>query len=282
MFVLYNNFGTIQVMKYDQKIANKLAENNLDEQQAKILTYLYESGGAFPSRIAKETGVNRSTTYKKLTELSVQGLVSEVEKENKSYHQPKDPHQLVMQAKRGVRKAKRNVEDTKKLLPDLEGIYASSEDRPRVKYYQGKNEVVDMYMDHVNVDDSYEMLAWANAGKLREFMDRDRLRDWVEKKERIGITTRGIAPDSDVGFNEDVYDGVKKKIWPEIRFIPDQLFPYKGEITIYGEDRISIVNLKEDHYVGLIMEDKTIHDMMQLAFELSWVGANHIDELEER
>jgi sugar-specific transcriptional regulator TrmB len=268
-------------MEYNKKLAQKLANKGLDDREAKILVYLYETGGAFPSRIAKETGINRSTTYKLLTQLAVKNLVSEVEKENKSYYQPKKPKQLIRQKEREVKKAKESVSDMQDLLPDLEGVYAANPEKPTVRYYSGKEEAVEVYMDHIDVDESYEMLAWANAPSLKEFLPEDEFNHYVKTKEEIGVTTRGIIPESakEENFTESIYEGIEKKIWPEMRYIPDDMFPYEGEVTIYGQDRISIVNLKEDQYVGLIMEEKTIHDMMQLAFELSWVGANHIDEL---
>jgi sugar-specific transcriptional regulator TrmB len=269
-------------MKYDKKIAEKLTKNGLHEREAKILTYLYESGGGFPSRIAKECGINRSTTYKALTKLSVQSLVSEVEKENKAYYKPKKPKQLIKQKKRDVRQAQKSVNDIKKILPDLEGIYSADPSKPTVRYFSGKKEVVEVYMDHIDVKTAYEMVAWANAPSLKEFLPEDKFNHYVKTKEAIGITTRGIIPNSaaEEDFTESIYEGIKKDIWPEMRYIPDDMFPYEGEVTVYGQNRISIVNLKEDQHVGVIMEDKTIHDMMQLAFELSWVGADHVEEID--
>jgi hypothetical protein len=83
------------------------------------------------------------------------------------------------------------------------------------------------------------------------------------------------VPDSttDKTYTERVYKGIKKNIWLKLRYIPKDQFPFNGEITIYGTDRVSIFNFDEKHLVGIIIEDKAIHDMMVRIFELAWKGA---------
>lgn len=53
-------------------------------------------------------------------------------------------------------------------------------------------------------------------------------------------------------------------------YIKDTDFPYKGEVTIYGEDKVSFINLNEDNLSATIIKDPTIHNMMKLAFEQAW------------
>ena len=91
-------------------------------------------------------------------------------------------------------------------------------------------------------------------------------------KEKIGITTRGIIPDTkiDRNYNENFFKGYKKEIIPIIKYIPASEFPFKGEITVYGNNKISIINLNKEYLTGIIIEDETIHNMMKMIFELSW------------
>lgn len=39
---------------------------------------------------------------------------------------------------------------------------------------------------------------------------------------------------------------------------------------MYGENKVSIVNLNKEYLTGIIIEDETIYKMMRLIFELSW------------
>ncbi|MBI2474260.1 MAG: hypothetical protein HYV68_01025 [Candidatus Taylorbacteria bacterium] len=57
---------------------------------------------------------------------------------------------------------------------------------------------------------------------------------------------------------------------PKFKYIPANAFPFKGELTIYGENKVSVVNLNREYLTGVIIEDRTIHNMMRMIFELSW------------
>jgi hypothetical protein len=66
------------------------------------------------------------------------------------------------------------------------------------------------------------------------------------------------------------------KYFPVIRRIPAKLFPFDGEITMYGTNRVSIFKLNKDsidkQVIGVVIEDEMIHGMMKMIFELSWAG----------
>jgi hypothetical protein len=74
-------------------------------------------------------------------------------------------------------------------------------------------------------------------------------------------------------YSEIVFKDIDKKYWPEIRCVDKEMFPSPSEITIYGENKVSIINYDKNQMTGVIIEDKAIHDMMRSVFELSWIGA---------
>jgi hypothetical protein len=39
---------------------------------------------------------------------------------------------------------------------------------------------------------------------------------------------------------------------------------------VYGTNKVSITKLGNQNMIGVIIEDKIIHDMMKMIFELSW------------
>ena len=63
----------------DQKIIEKIQKIGLSDKEAKVYLYLLTSQGAYPSKVATETRLNRSTVYKILTSLSIKGLATEIE-----------------------------------------------------------------------------------------------------------------------------------------------------------------------------------------------------------
>lgn len=262
------------------KIISELKRAGLKQKEAQIYAALLELGGAYPSKIAEYTKMNRSTVYKILDELVIKGLVSELQKGKKLYYQIEKPEKLVRYAKSRIRLAKNRLENAKKVLPELEGLFAMTPHKPKVRFYEGLDGVLKVYSDHVDVKESYEMLAFSNASEYLKFIPKKHQREYTKKKEKMNIKTRGIVPDTkiDKKYNEIAYSHTDKKIWPKIRYIPVKMFPYQGEITIYGKDRVSLINFREKAYIGVIIEDQDIHDMMAAIFELSWIGAKEVGE----
>lgn len=264
------------MIEFDTNLAEKLKKVGLSDKEASVYTALLLAGGAYPSKVAEITKLNRTTVYKILENLSVRGLVTELEKKNKLFYQVEKPRNVERYAQSRITLAKRQLEQTHMLLPTLEGLYAHAENKPIVRFFEGQEGVLRVYEDHVNVEKPYEMLAWSNTSDLMKFLTEEFRNKYIRKKQKIGITTRAIFPDADVDlrYNEEIYKNFPKKIWIKQKNIPHKLFPYKSDITIYGENKVSIINFGKTGLAGTIIEDKTIHDMMKMIFELAWVGVD--------
>lgn len=259
----------------NKPLFQEIGKLGLSDKEALIYSTLLDMGGAgFPSKIALKSGIKRSTAYKVLLDMSVKGLVNEIEKKNKRYYQLENPQKLIRYTKDKIRIAKDQAERAEKLLPELEGLFALTQNKPKVTFFEGVEGVLEVYRDHVNVSKKYEMTAFASASFLREFFPPEFFREYINAKLKIGITTRGILPDTerDLTFNDVMYTGVKPPLLPVLRFVPYSVFPFKGEITIYGENKVSIAKLGEKNLIGVIIEDDVIHGMMKMVFELAWKG----------
>jgi sugar-specific transcriptional regulator TrmB len=266
-------------MQSDILIA-KLTRAGLSHKSATIYSFLIGVGGAFPSRIAEETHLNRTTVYKILTDLSIKGLVSEIEKGKKLFYQAEKPETFLRYAKGQSERAHDAFEVAKKIVPELEGLYSLNPNKPKIRFFENYEGLQAIMEDHISENEPYEMLGFANAAELESFMTEEFIKKYVKQKEKIGITTRGVVPDTrtDKTYTERMYAGIDKKFWLNLRHIPSQEFPFNGEITIYGTQKVSIVNFDKTHMVGIIIEDKAIHDMMVRIFELAWRGAEMLEK----
>lgn len=259
----------------NDKIISELRRAGLKEKEAIIYASLLELGGAYPSKIAEYTKLNRSTTYKILTDLSIRGLINEIEKRNKIYYQIEAPQKLIQFSKNKLQRAKNQLEYTQKLLPELEGLFSLIPNKPRIRFFEGAGVIESVYGDHVDTKEPYEMLAYSNVSELMKVMPKKFRENYLKIKERLNIPSRGIFPDTqaDLKYNKTIYKDVDKKIWPDLRFVPAEKFPYNIEITIYRKNRVSIINFSKKSLIGVIIEDKDIHDIMKMIFELAWKGA---------
>lgn len=256
------------------RLPNTFEKAGLSSKEAAVYSCLLSLGGAFPSKVATETKLNRTTVYKILLDLSVKGLVNEIKKKNKIFYQIEKPKQLLRYAKDQVTIANDNLERMQKILPDIEGIFSLLQNKPKITYFEGLDEILSIYDDHVNTKAPYEMVALANANQLEQVFPKKWFENYRRTKEKIGIITRGIVNRTELNqsFTDRLYNGYKKEVVPEMRFISDLKFPFKGEITIYKGNKVSIVNLTEEQLTGVVIEDQTIHNMMRTMFELSWIG----------
>lgn len=257
-------------------LLKNLEKSGLNDKESLVYLALLELGGAFPSRIAEYTGLNRSTVYKILLNLSVRGLVNEVDNKNKLFYQIERPQRLIKYNEGKIRQAEDSLETLRTIMPSIENLYSFFDDRPKITYYEKEEGILQIYEDHISVKKPYEMLAWANANALRKLLPKAFFDHYVKTKERIGITTRGILPDTEDNrmFNSIRYKDVKEKVIPKLRFVSAGYFPSTrlGEITIYGEKKVSIVNFEKGRMIGTVIEDESIHKIMKMIFELSWAS----------
>ena len=71
----------------NEAITRHLEKIGLNDKSALIYSTLLTMGGAYPSALADATRINRSTVYKILLDLSIKGLVTEIERSKKLYYQ---------------------------------------------------------------------------------------------------------------------------------------------------------------------------------------------------
>ncbi|MFO0702531.1 MAG: helix-turn-helix domain-containing protein [Candidatus Andersenbacteria bacterium] len=260
----------------DSNIQKQLRKAGLAGKEAAVYAALLQAGGAYPSKVAELTKLNRSTTYKVLENLAVKGLVSELEKRNKLFYQVENPKSLERHAQSRITLAKRDLESMQALLPTLEGLYSHAANKPIVRFFEGKEGVLKVFEDHVSGKGPYEMLAFANTADLLKFLPEKFIHTYIRRKEKLSITARAVLPytEVDVDYSKTIYAGYSKKIWPKVRHVPQKLFPYKSDITVYGINKVSIINFSGPQFAATIIEDKTIHDMMVMIFELAWAGVS--------
>ncbi len=255
----------------NSQVTNQLKDTGLSEKAALVYTTLLKLGGAYPSSLAAATKLNRSTVYKLLLDLSIKGLVTEVERGKKLYYQAEKPEKLLRFAKNQADLAKGAYDQIRQLIPELETIFASNPNKPVIRYFQDKAGIASIYEEMVS-EKKYEMVSFSHGEAFKNYLPTAALRKFVRAKERNGITTRAIAPDTEENrkYTTAVFEGIKKDFWLEIRYVPNEFFPFEAEITLYGNSKLALTKLRGDKLIGVVIDEKLIHDMFKMIFELVW------------
>lgn len=256
----------------NQSFLKKLEKTGFSDKEALVYLTLLELGGAYPSKIAEYSELNRSTVYKILLNLSVRGLINEIEKKNKLFYQIEKTDRFIKYAESRVKQAEDSLDTAKSIIPEINEFHGILGEKPKITYYEGIDGIVTIYEDHLITDKPYEMLAWADTSELKGFLPKAFFDTYVKSKEKTGITTRGIIQDTTEGhqFNSVRYGNIKKNVWPNIRFASKDKFPMTGEIVVYGKNKVSIVNFSKSNAIGTIIEDEKIHNMMKTIFNMCW------------
>lgn len=259
-------------------VTKKLEKSGLSEKEAVIYQYLIEHGGGSPSTIAASTKVNRTTAYAILGKMAIQGLVSEIKRGKKKYFQIEKPERLVNAAQYRVKLAEESRVQAEMAIPFIKEILAKAKNRPKVQFYDTYDSVVKAYMDHVEVGRKYQMNAFFSPADLKNFLPKKKFKQYIKEKERLGITVRAIASESDYvsQFNVDMFTGIKKEIWPEIRTVKGAIFPFPGEVTLYDSQKVSIVRFDDTHPVAVLINDQDVYNMMDSIFNLVWMNAQEV------
>lgn len=261
-------------MEISATLITEIKNIGLSDKAAAVYAAVLELGIAFPSKVAELSKLNRTTVYHILLDLSVKGLVTEIEYGKKRCYQIERPSSITNFTKSQIRLAEERAERAKKLLPEIEGLFSLTPNKPRVRFFEGLSGVLAVYQEHVAENQKYEMMAFSNVEKLMKFLPKQFVTDYIKKKERAHITTRVITPDSEfsINYNKEFYRASPKKIQVDIRTVPKDMFPYQSEITVFAGNKVSIVNFEQETMIGVIIEDTTIAGMMRMIFELAWRG----------
>ena len=258
----------------NSKLVEELRGIGLPEKSAVVYAYILEVGVAFPSKIASATKLNRSTVYAILNDLKIKGLVTEIERGKKLCYQIEDPNRLPSVIKQQVQIAETRYEKAKELLPELQGLFALIPNKPRVRYFEGLDGILAIYREHVGASEPYEMLSYSNVEELLKRLPRLFVGKYIKQKEKLGITTRAIFPDTPFTkkYNASFYSDSPKGVPVRCKFIPASSFPFEADVTLFDKNKVSIINFHKNILVGVIIEDETIAGIMRMGFELAWKG----------
>ncbi|OGG47362.1 hypothetical protein A2671_02295 [Candidatus Kaiserbacteria bacterium RIFCSPHIGHO2_01_FULL_49_13] len=257
-------------------IAKVLKEIGLSDKEAVVFLVLLERGPTLVSSVAQIAKLNRTTTYGIIKELVQRGLVSSVQKQGATRYQSIAPELLPGYIERRREELAENKKNIEKELPQIELLRNKRSILPKIQFHEGAEGVMAVYDDHLATDEPYEMLGFADLDQIVKFLPQNYLTKYMREKEKRGIKVRGIFADSELArkYTTELHPNTRESMRAAIHYLPKENFPFKGEITAYGKNKVSIINLKEDQVSALVVADESFYEMMKVIFELAWNGTS--------
>lgn len=232
-----------------------LKQLGLDDKEASVYTGLLELGEASVLTISKKTGVKRPTAYLVLNALEARGLVSRTIKAGKTLFTAQHPKTILTEAEL-------RVKQLQEVIPQFEAMMRRSDDRPRVKIYEGK-EALDRAYDDAFVIKG-EQLFMSNMDIVHEVFARTLQKvDYSTLSPEFSI--RELVDDSETSKK---YAARVSKQYRQVRFLPKGLSPFATDIGIFGNNTIITSGTKE--FFSVRIESEEIASAFRAMFEALW------------
>ena len=234
---------------------NILKDYGLHEKESEVYLAALELGEATGFQIYKKTGLKKPTVYYILDELLKKKLVHLTQKEKKRYFVAEDPEKI----KRGLADKLKAFDE---LLPGLRSIYNSKVGKPKLRFYEGKEGLKEVYNDTLRYKG--EILAFASESLMRTLGD-DFSEEYIAKRVKNEIPVRAIMPSTD--FLHKNYVRKNLEHLRIMKLIDEKKYNFPIEINIYA-NKVALMSFRDE--LGLIIESDEINKMMKMMFEFFW------------
>ena len=239
----------------------------LDAKQAEIYLAALQLGKSTAADVAERAGIKRSTTYVKLDELNIKGLIDISKSKSSTLYRAVSPKRLVELANY----RKNQMEE---ILPDLMTLYKDDPDKPKIQTFEGFNAVEQVYEEFFKtIKRGDEILVFGTIAHVDTPAFNAAMHKWLRTLKQRQVRTREIV---DVGEMEVGYikHSVKaKNPYQQMRVI-DSKGLFASDNFIY-EDKMVMFAVRKHIYVTSI-EDKDIVGTYRKLFEMAWEQAKPI------
>jgi len=234
----------------------------LTEKESKIYEASLELGPETIQSIARRAGIKRTGAYGHVKNLIKKGLMASNTRDKKTYFFAEPPENLSLLLTNRKKETIQLMSDLQKAIPKLRILFETNEERPHVRFFEGKEGLKTMIND----------ITKSKFTSLEEFTPLDEAyafsppqpndyRQRVQKK--LKNIPRKIIYTSAQGPILKQKEGLKER-----RYLPKKKFPFTGSVTIYG-NKVSLVSQRKT-VTGVIVENKEIAQTLRVLFNLAW------------
>jgi len=237
-------------------LQNELQKLGLTESESKVYLAALELGETNISRLAKKSGVKRTTTYLIVETLKDKGLVSSIKKKNKIVFFAENPRTL-----EGLLEEKK--ETLGRIMPQLLSFTNLIDNKPQIRYFEGAGGIKEIFKDSLRYP-GQELCIWYSESFMKEF-DSFFKDYYIPKRKEKKIFVRGILPDN-VAIREYIQGDTSQL--RKSKLFPESLYHINIEVIIYGRDQVGIASY--DEHFALIIQSPAIHKSLKSIFETMW------------
>jgi DNA-binding transcriptional ArsR family regulator len=256
----------------NQEVYELLQGFDLSEKEALVYLGALKLGNALVKDIARQAGLNRTTTYNLLLGLRKMGLVASYQKDKLTYFSVSAPSALRTLADQRINRQEELKTKLNELLPLLNGLFQSRSRSSTVKIYEGIDSLPEIYQSVYRSarypTEGLEFTNWGNKYKLFPQRARD---ETVQLLMRNNIQVRSLLIEDELtrGWLAKDAGRSQNKI---IRLLPNPGWDFFCNLELC-ENRFAIVTYKNNNDAqGVVIESTELASMIRFMFDSLWEG----------
>jgi sugar-specific transcriptional regulator TrmB len=190
-----------------------------------------------------------------LQSLKEQGLIEEQEIRNRKAYLASDPESL-------LRNWQRKKETIEQLLPDLRGIYTTQKNKPKIRFYEGAEQVKEIYENSLL---SQEVLAIGSTNQM-SILFPEFTRYYFEELKKRQIVFYDVLTHESEKVAIESKDTLKGLY--DFKLLPNEYQDPPTDILIW-ENNIALITLKEPIF-GTVLSNQLLTQTFRTLFKLIW------------
>ncbi|MFH1291604.1 MAG: helix-turn-helix domain-containing protein [bacterium] len=246
-----------------KSIQETLMEYGFDPSEAEIYVILQQNGELDVPTILGKTNLSRASVYDSLNFLISKEFVEYRKQGRRAFYRPSHPTKLFGLIEQKKRESSIIGQEMEQTIRDLTGMYNITQNKPGVRFFEGKEGLIEALYDTLN--ETGPIYAYIDSDAVDEFTA-DINKDYIKKRIKKGISKKILAldtPETRKVFKEEIND------LTEFKFLPKEIRPFGTAMQIYG-NKISYFTLRENDVIALIIDDPHICQMHKNIFAYFW------------
>lgn len=237
-------------------ITQQLRQIGFLASETSVYLYLLENGISTPPQISSGTAIARTNCYHILQSLKEKGLIAEQRKGKRKAYMAKDPQALLL----SLEQKKEAVEI---LLPDLRALYTTQKNKPKIRFYEGLEEVKEIYWQSLEAE---EIRAIGSTKQLSDLDSQFFIRYQKEVAKR-GIVFYDIlthaSGEKAVQETKSILKGLYdvELLLPQYKDIPTDI--------LLWQDSIALITLQEPIF-GTVLTNPLLAQTFKTIFSVMW------------
>lgn len=229
---------------------------NLNPKEAATLLAILEIGPASISDIAKRAKIKRPTVYYLIEELIKKGLVLKVPAGKRVFYKANEP-------KRILSLLDQKKQSFEKILPQLESLFLTKPNQPKVRFYEGKEGLKNIYEEMLNTHKNvYTIFSFDDF--LTVFTEKDN-EHFFQILKNAGGQLYDLIKSTPLAKKSVKSETYRKGI-AKIKFLPET-FKVSIDQMVTG-NKVAMLAFKS--LAGVIIEDQDIADSQKEFIKYIW------------